>query len=121
MPIDLKYIPFCQSNSSFYEPPDHQSSPRLDDEIHFPNNWKIYKGTPWTNCRPSDVKIPEQGWKIHISATLWNCEKILREVSNYCFSKKVTFKYLSTKAVFLIKTVNIPIGLLLGNILQYIR
>lgn len=100
MPIDLKYIPFCQSNSSFYEPPDHQSSPRLDDEIHFPNNWKIYKGIPWTNCRPSDVKIPEQGWKIHISATLWNCEKILREVSNYCFSKKVTFKYLSTKADF---------------------
>ncbi|MEB7725457.1 class III lanthionine synthetase LanKC [Mammaliicoccus fleurettii] len=41
--------------------------------------------------------LPDQGWKIHVSATLGNDNDILKIVTQYCSENKVTFKHLSDK------------------------
>lgn len=46
-----------------------------------------------------DNKIPEFGWKIHISATLNNAKSILEEVSKYCEEYKISFKFLKDSAL----------------------
>ncbi|RIO07388.1 hypothetical protein BUZ94_13065 [Mammaliicoccus sciuri] len=43
------------------------------------------------------TKIPDQGWKVHISANLENDIDILNIVTEYCAENKITFKHLSDK------------------------
>lgn len=44
-------------------------------------------------------KIPEQGWKIHISARHDNAFEILREVSEILVSRETTFKFLADQYI----------------------
>lgn len=42
-------------------------------------------------------KLPEQGWKIHISAYYDNYHNILKKIATYCYRYKVPFKYTQMK------------------------
>lgn len=44
-----------------------------------------------------EKNLPSQGWKIHINAIMTDIEKVIKEVSNYCFSQKLNWKILNTK------------------------
>lgn len=62
----------------------------------------------------TNKSIPYQGWKIHISATLDNYQKILDSVTTICLTNDTPFKFInSTEKLFFIfskKTSQIEIG-----------
>lgn len=45
--------------------------------------------------------IPEQGWKVHVSATLDNAKAILDRVSRYCLDHELSFKFVPTEGELL--------------------
>lgn len=45
-------------------------------------------------------KLPNFGFKIHISATPTNAQDILNEVENFCLSKDITYKFIYTKTKY---------------------
>ncbi len=52
----------------------------------------------WNHFQPPDGVLPEQGWKIHCSATRANAQELLDTVSVYCGHNHVPFKFLRTAA-----------------------
>ncbi|TCS96453.1 class III lanthionine synthetase LanKC [Hazenella coriacea] len=59
-----------------------------------PSTWKTKRNNVWFRVSPPGISLPQQGWKIHISATPSNCEEILRKVSEICIERNVTYKFL---------------------------
>ncbi|MFF8510623.1 class III lanthionine synthetase LanKC [Streptomyces sp. NPDC015492] len=56
--------------------------------------WTVWGGGPHT-------RLPEQGWKIHVSARLDRAQHVLDTVAGICFSEGVPFKHLSARLFFL--------------------
>ncbi|PTJ88192.1 class III lanthionine synthetase LanKC, partial [Staphylococcus simulans] len=61
-----------------------------------PNNFIMNTSSEsvWTFYYTKDEKIPLQGWKIHISASLKDSELILKNVADICFDQNIPFKHL---------------------------
>lgn len=59
--------------------------------------WRTHRVDVWTHVIPGAgegvEKLPKQGWKIHISATDFNCRDILSKVAALAFEHKVQFKF----------------------------
>lgn len=47
----------------------------------------------WHYCEYNGKSLPDQGWKIHISANLSNAEEILNIVLSYIITHRMTFKH----------------------------
>lgn len=58
-----------------------------------PATWHIGRRGPWLSVSPSGQTLPTQGWKIHVSANLGNCEQILRQTAAFCIEREVAFKF----------------------------
>ena len=41
--------------------------------------------------------IPNQGWKIHISSTYDNYQKVLKKTITYCIKNNISFKYINNE------------------------
>lgn len=102
--MDLRYEEFCFADPLFF---DLQRKPeRAADEFATmlpvpPEGWvSIDKGV-WRHLQPPAVVLPEQGWKIHVSATMDSAERVLEKVWTYCVEHAVPFKHLRTKGILL--------------------
>ncbi|MDP1255352.1 class III lanthionine synthetase LanKC [Klebsiella quasipneumoniae] len=99
---------FCLSNNWVFESP--QYLPDLESRFlsHLPTNiceWERKDFSWYVVWLNNTHTIPEQGWKIHISATPENSEKLINIVFDICIEEGATFKYLrSRKAVFAINS-----------------
>lgn len=101
MPLDTRYLHYCQAGKPFYQPADNAgSSPALGSDIVQLTEWTVTRSQPWTVYVPSDRRLPRQGWKIHLSATRSNRAAVLRAASEYCYRHDIPFKHLSTEADF---------------------
>ncbi|MBD0329134.1 MAG: class IV lanthionine synthetase LanL [Thermoleophilia bacterium] len=49
-------------------------------------------GPLWVSVAPEGVEPPEQGWKLHVSATAWSAEDVLRRVVPVLLRERVPFK-----------------------------
>jgi serine/threonine protein kinase len=59
-----------------------------------PANWNIQRRDMWFYCSPSPHTLPQQGWKIHVSATPGNSCEVLERVASVLFRRKdVSFKF----------------------------
>ncbi len=56
--------------------------------------WKIRKEGIWFVAYNPRIKLPQQGWKIHISGTILNAEKILKTVVPLLMKEKTVFKFI---------------------------
>lgn len=45
--------------------------------------------------------FPPQGWKIHITSTIYDAQNVLYDVAEYLFVKSISFKYLSSRTCFI--------------------
>ncbi|MEU4155768.1 class III lanthionine synthetase LanKC [Actinoplanes sp. NPDC026670] len=78
---------------------------RLDDEQDrfpiagepLPAGWRCADAGLWVIMRPA-LELPEQGWKIHVSATAVDAEKVIGIVAGYCFRQGVAFKFLRSRS-----------------------
>jgi len=94
MPLDMKYLEFCQDGSPFYVP--SKSATVNPYKVDIPKEWSKHIHGPWTSLVSPNTELPIQGWKIHVTATLDNAQSILNTVCSYCFEHGLTFKYLSS-------------------------
>jgi hypothetical protein len=104
--MDLtKVMPFCLADPVFFEPPERLP----DDADRFPAarrpapaGWLRNQHGLWVGWRPAGALLPAQGWKIHVSATLPDAERVLGLVWEYCVAHRVAFKVLRSRAAVLL-------------------
>ncbi|MEB3371615.1 class III lanthionine synthetase LanKC [Saccharopolyspora mangrovi] len=80
----------------FYEAPSRWLAAESTFDLTFPDGWNRGGNLDWCMARPAGVELPGQGWKIHVSATPDNAERVLDVVSRYCFESGIAFKFLRT-------------------------
>ncbi|MCY8981448.1 class III lanthionine synthetase LanKC [Bacillus halotolerans] len=95
----LVYFQHMSENSKYYieKSPNAETDPY---EVHnMPNYYTVsteYK-SPWKFYNNPNHILKEQGWKIHISATMNNAKDILKVVSQIIFKHQIPFKHIKDK------------------------
>jgi serine/threonine protein kinase len=64
-----------------------------------PSNWKMHRHEVWTHCTPPEIRYPDQGWKIHLSATPAHAPAILATAAQIFVEASVPFKFLSDRMI----------------------
>ncbi|MGP3912344.1 class III lanthionine synthetase LanKC [Nonomuraea sp. 10N515B] len=59
-----------------------------------PDGWTRTERGVWTSLHPPGESLPAQGWKIHISATPDNADRLCRIAWDYCVPRGIPFKHL---------------------------
>lgn len=99
-----KYI-YTLSDELFYEPFDTSYSPSQEylelvtDLLNCASGWKITRDGFWFHAHRGRSALPIQGWKVHVSATLWNSEAILSKAARIALSNDVPFKFALDKSI----------------------
>lgn len=94
--MEERYELFCTTDPSFYD----QAGPgTADDELftqlradRTPEGWDRHTPRGWISYRPRGVRLPRQGWKIHVSATLDRAAEVVRDVFSVCVAHRAPFK-----------------------------
>ena len=71
----------------------------LDVEINS-NNLKKSYGDIFTYIINTDINLPEEGWKIHVSAYFDNYKEILKKVSDFLIKREISFKWINAEEEF---------------------
>lgn len=105
-----KFI-YTLSDELFYEPLEAHYEPSqeyrtivaglLDD---LTAAWAITRDGFWFHVHSSHFALPLQGWKVHVSATIWNGASILRRVAKIALDNKIPFKFALDKRVLSMMT-----------------
>lgn len=98
--MQLHYFDYCQPGNIYYDLPAAQRN--AGDEFGLadpPAGWTSRSDAEWTVFLPFDVDLPSQGWKIHVSATMDNAERIFQIVEKYCFAMTVAFKVIRSRTI----------------------
>lgn len=84
--MDERYDSYCAADRLFYdslgsavEQPTFAAAKRP-----VPGGWRSEPLDDWLIYAPEGGTLPQQGWKIHVSATLDNAERVLDAVWDYC-------------------------------------
>ena len=103
--MDKRYEAYCLTDPEYYD----QAVPRAGRDAAFPAadreapaGWSTRASADWWHVTPDDHRLPDQGWKIHVSATLRTAEKVLDVVWDYCVARHLAFKFIrGPKLLFL--------------------
>ncbi|MFI6086904.1 class III lanthionine synthetase LanKC [Streptomyces sp. NPDC051218] len=103
--MDKRYEVYCLADRHFYETPDRLSVGGTAPEFQtagrpVPQGWRSAREGDWLTFVPVDDDgharpAPQQGWKIHVSATLENADRIAAVVHDYCVPRTVPFKFIA--------------------------
>jgi serine/threonine protein kinase len=100
--VDKRYELYCLADPQFYDSPVAPQTGHLDYPIaarELPPGWRRHEQDDWVVLAPTDLELPRQGWKIHVSACLDNAEEVLDEVWSYCVPRGLSFKFLRARHV----------------------
>jgi serine/threonine protein kinase len=97
----LNLTDFAHINESFFYHIGMQANIPRDIYVKDEIETNGFKSGPFTQIDLDYRKLPRQGWKIHVSCFYHNYQNILDIVSEYCFHKKITFKYVHNKSVLI--------------------
>ncbi|MFJ4503646.1 class III lanthionine synthetase LanKC [Streptomyces sp. NPDC088864] len=99
--MDFRYLTFCRPGEVFYDiqPPGSAEEDFPAARAPLPEGWTRATNEDWVVFRPPGVELPEQGWKIHVTATQENAGRISRLVRDYCLDHGVYFKFIRSRAV----------------------
>lgn len=100
-----KSAPFCLADRTFFESPER--IPDQDSRFELsrravPAGWRRVEHGFWVMLNGPDNPLPRQGWKIHVSSTLADAERVLEIVWNYCADRGVAFKFLRSRQTLLV-------------------
>ncbi|TDW60660.1 class III lanthionine synthetase LanKC [Kribbella pratensis] len=93
---------YCLADRRFYETPANRGAQHPDFAIAgraVPDGWRHVPGEQWMHYAPDNLRLPAQGWKIHVSARLQDVEQTLEAVWEYCVPRGIAFKFLRNEAV----------------------
>lgn len=102
--MDKRYEVYCLADRYFYETPDRLSvggatAPEFATAgLPVPPGWRSVRSGDWLSIVPLDADgqprpAPQQGWKVHASATLDNADRIGAIIWDYCVEHAVPFKF----------------------------
>ncbi|MFT3852474.1 MAG: class III lanthionine synthetase LanKC [Ilumatobacteraceae bacterium] len=99
------YERFLVADPTFYDVPAAAADP-ADGLLAtigrtVPDGWTTTDNGVWLGVHPAGIELPEQGWKIHVSATLDNARRVLTTVWDHCVANGLAFKFLDSAATFL--------------------
>ncbi|MFF7393965.1 class III lanthionine synthetase LanKC [Streptomyces scabiei] len=95
--MDKRYEVYCLTHPHFYDTPSSRGGKRSrfrQTRAPLPSSWTRERVGDWLAYRPPGVRLPPQGWKIHVSACLDNAQSILDEVWDHCVPRGIAFKFL---------------------------
>ena len=104
--MSRQYEAFCAVDPLFY---DSVTSARTADSQFpaarrpVPAGWTREPLDDWLVYAPAELTLPAQGWKIHVSATLDNAERILDRVFEYCVPRGLSFKFIHSRRALLMR------------------
>ncbi|MGW1178890.1 class III lanthionine synthetase LanKC [Kitasatospora sp. NPDC002543] len=92
---------YCLADPTYYDTPG-----RLRDRAERyplglgepPEGWRRERRGLWTALRPDAARLPEQGWKLHVSAAPDGAERTLAAVARICLARRTAFKFLRSPA-----------------------
>lgn len=106
--MDKRYEVYCLADRYFYETPDRLSvagGPGAPAQFgtaarQVPRGWRSTREGDWLTFIPVDDDgqarpAPQQGWKIHVSATLENADRVAAHVWDHCVPRGVPFKFIA--------------------------
>ena len=68
-----------------------------------PDRWRIDAdaaiGATWIRLVHEDARVPEQGWKLHVSAGLWSAEAVLRRALPVLLTEPVCLKVAASPTI----------------------
>ncbi|MFG3706494.1 class III lanthionine synthetase LanKC [Micromonospora sp. NPDC047670] len=103
--MDDRYDSYCAADRLFYdslgsavEQPTFAAARRP-----VPDGWRSEPLDDWLIYAPQGGTLPQQGWKIHVSATLDNAERVLDTVWDYCVPRGLSFKFLRGPRTLLLR------------------
>ncbi|MFJ2009393.1 class III lanthionine synthetase LanKC [Streptomyces globisporus] len=100
--MNSEYAAYCQADRRFYDAPHRSLGPggAVDAESSFyaavrgsaPEGWTRSRRGDWLSYSPDGLRLPAQGWKIHVSAALDNAASVLDRVTAHCLEHRLAFK-----------------------------
>ncbi|ANY09412.1 class III lanthionine synthetase LanKC [Pseudonocardia sp. HH130630-07] len=102
--MQQRYWAHCRSDPTFYDRPearDDRPGDRYDGSAAVPDGWREVLDPTWRHLAPPRTRLPDQGWKIHVSALLDNAERVLAAVAAHCVATGTPFKHLRSRRVLL--------------------
>ena len=67
-----------------------------------PEGWVRKERGVWVSLRPAGQTTAEQGWKIHLSATLDNADRLCSAAWDHCVERGIPFKHLRDRNMLLV-------------------
>ncbi|MER5355662.1 class III lanthionine synthetase LanKC [Kitasatospora sp. NPDC002551] len=94
--MDNRYEAYAYADPLFYDSPRRWGAHEEFSAVTrpLPEGWEHGDLEMWAVVRPVGVRIPDQGWKIHVSSCAETAEEVLETVFAYCLRERVTFKFL---------------------------
>ena len=104
--MDKRYEAYCLADPFFY---DHPAS-REDLSPSFaharrpaPAGWSAQGGGDWWHLMPDTHHLPDQGWKIHVSATPASATDVLDVLWEHCVAAGLPFKFLRSPGLLFLR------------------
>ncbi|TDC66635.1 lantipeptide synthetase [Micromonospora sp. KC207] len=103
--MDERYDNYCAADRLFYDSLGSAvAQPAFAAaERDVPAGWRREPLDDWLIHAPDGGSLPQQGWKIHVSATLANAERVLDAVWDYCVPRGLSFKFLRGPRTLLLR------------------
>ena len=103
--MDARYETYCAVDPLFYDALTNTKAPTKEygTALSTPDGWQHGAHADWLIYGPDGDDLPQQGWKIHVSATLANAERVLGRVWDYCVPRGLGFKFLRGPQMLLMR------------------
>jgi len=90
------YFSYLRRGSQYYEKNNSTNNKLVYEITNLPNNCStvIEENSPWKFHSFTNKKLKDQGWKIHVSATIDNAREILKDISSILVEKEISFKHI---------------------------
>jgi len=104
--VDKRYEAYCLADPLFYDHPALREdlSPAFEHARRAaPAGWTAAASGDWWNLMPGEHRLPDQGWKIHVSATPGSAVSVLDVLWEHCISANLAFKFLRSPGLLFLR------------------
>lgn len=103
----------CWADRHFFDTPERIHDADCEFPLTsapLPAGWRKQRSGVWIACR-TGRELPEQGWKVHVSATADEAAHVIDVVAHECFARNLDFKFLrSAEAHLIVNSKGAPRG-----------
>lgn len=95
---------YLKPGIDFFEKNEKDEKNYYNVAVKCPKNFEAIttEESVWKYYHSLESKLPDQGWKIHVSSTYKDVDKTLSIVAETCFEKNIGFKYLKDRESYML-------------------